>query len=79
MKIRNEKGSLLVLSYMVIFTLISLGAVFTLFSLGEARSVERDRRTTIAFNIAEAGIERALSDLRLDFVNLYVMYLGSFL
>jgi hypothetical protein len=68
MRINNKKGSLLILSYMIVFVLISLGGVFALLSLGEAKSVERERRTTVAFNIAEAGIERALYDLKQDYV-----------
>ncbi len=68
MNIKNKKGSLLILTYMVVFILISLGAVFSIFSLGESKSVERDRRTTVAFNMAEAGIERALYAIRKDYL-----------
>lgn len=68
-KLYGNKGSLLILSYLVIVALITLGAAFIAMSINESRTAERQRRTTLAFHIAEAGIERALYDLRQDFVN----------
>jgi len=68
-KLRDNKGSLLILSYLVIFVLLALGAAFIAMSVNESRIAERQRRTTLAFHIAEAGIERALYDLRQDFIN----------
>ncbi|MBI3618227.1 MAG: hypothetical protein HY210_08445, partial [Candidatus Omnitrophica bacterium] len=68
-KLRNNKGSLLIISYLVIFVLLALGAAFIAMSVNESRIAERQRRTTLTLHIAEAGIERALYDLRQDFIN----------
>ncbi len=65
----NNRGSLLIISYLVITVLITLGAAFVITSLNEARIAERQRRATVAFHIAEAGMERVMYDLRQDFVN----------
>jgi hypothetical protein len=68
-KLCDKKGSLLVLSYLVIVVLLTLGAAFVVVSVNESRTAERQRRTTLTLHIAEAGIERALYDLRQDFIN----------
>jgi len=68
-KLRDNKGSLLILSYLVIFVLLALGAAFIAMSVNESQVAERQRRTTLALHIAEAGIERAFYDLRQDFIN----------
>src|SRR3989338_6605437 len=68
-KLRDNRGSLLIISYLVIFVLLALGAAFIAMSVNESRIAERQRRTTLTLHIAEAGIERALYDLRQDFVN----------
>ena len=67
-KFYDKKGSLLIISYLVIFVLLALGAAFIALSVNESRIAERQRRTTLAFHIAEAGIERAFYDLRQDFI-----------
>ncbi|MBI5415988.1 MAG: hypothetical protein HZA29_04150, partial [Candidatus Omnitrophica bacterium] len=59
---RNRRGSLLILAYLVVFVLLTLGAAFLMLSVNEQRSAERQRRATVAFHIAEAGVERALYD-----------------
>ncbi|OGX36788.1 MAG: hypothetical protein A3G91_00825 [Omnitrophica WOR_2 bacterium RIFCSPLOWO2_12_FULL_50_9] len=68
-KLCDKKGSLLIISYLVIVVLLTLGAAFIVVSVNESRIAERQRRTTLTLHIAEAGIERALYDLRQDFVN----------
>ncbi|MDP2653793.1 MAG: pilus assembly PilX N-terminal domain-containing protein [Candidatus Omnitrophota bacterium] len=65
--LRNRKGSTLILAYMVISVLILLGAAFVVLSFNEGLFAERQRRSMVAFYIAEAGIERALYGLRRDF------------
>ncbi len=70
MNIKNKKGSVFIISYLVVVVLLGLGSAFAIVSANEARSAERQRRTTLAFNIAEAGIERAMYDLRQDFVTI---------
>jgi hypothetical protein len=69
MRIHNKKGSMLVLSYLVIIVLIILGAAFMVTSFNEGLFAERHRRSLIAFYIAEAGIEQALYDLRKDYTD----------
>jgi hypothetical protein len=65
----NEQGSVLVMAALVVVVLLALSAVFLLLASNEANLVERQRRESIAFHIAEAGIERMLYDLRQDFYN----------
>ena len=69
MRMNNKKGSMLVLSYMVIFVLVMLGAAYMVASFNEGLFAERQRRALIAFYIAESGLERAIYDLRQDFIN----------
>lgn len=66
--INNERGSMLLIAYFVIFVLLGIGSAFIMYSSNEAKISERQRLTTVAFHVAEAGIERALYDLRQDFV-----------
>ncbi len=68
-KLYDNTGSLLIISYLVIFVLLALGAAFIAMSVNESRVAERQRRTTLTLHIAEAGIERAIYDLRQDFIN----------
>ncbi len=65
---KNERGSLLLISYLVILSMLGIGAAFMVLLSNETKVAERDRKNTIAFHIAEAGIERGLYDLRRDFV-----------
>ncbi len=65
----NERGSMLIISYFVIVILIGLGAALSVLAVNEGKVSERQRRATVAFNIAEAGLEQGLYDLRKDFVD----------
>ncbi len=67
--LKNERGSLLLIGYFVIVILLGLGAAFLLVSTNEVRTAERQRMQVIALHIAEAGIERALYDLKADYDN----------
>ncbi len=68
-RIDNNRGSMLLISYFVITVILGLGAAITLYSANEARVAERERLAVTAFNIAEAGLERGLYDLRQDFLS----------
>ncbi len=68
-RLTDTKGSAFLISYFAIVVLLGLGATFLLLVTGESRVSERQRLTTVAFHIAEAGIERGLNELREDFVN----------
>jgi len=67
--INNDRGSILLTSYLVLTSLLILGAAFLLLSTNEAKTERIQRSITLALNIAEAGIERALYDLRQDIIN----------
>ena len=67
--IKNKKGTTLIISYLVIVVLLILGIAFTIRSIVESRIAERQKRAVQAFDIAEAGLERALYDLKRDFEN----------
>jgi hypothetical protein len=66
-QVQNERGSLLLIVYFALVAFLGIGAAFLLMTVGESRVVERQRISTSAFYIAEAGIEQALSDLRQDY------------
>jgi hypothetical protein len=67
--LKNEKGSMLLISYFVIIILLGIGVTYMLSSMNESLAAERERLSAVAFHIAEAGVERGLSDMRLDFAN----------
>lgn len=67
--IKNEHGSMLAMSYILIITFTMLASTFVMMSINQSRWVERERLEAQVFQIAEAGIDRALYNLRRDFVN----------
>lgn len=69
MKIKNRRGSIFIIVLLLIIVFITLGGAFVVLSISEGRVANRERMTYQAFDLAEAGIERALYDLRQDFVN----------
>lgn len=68
-RIRNEKGSMLLISFLLVLVFVTLAAALVTVTINESKSAERHRRITQAFHLAEAGAERALHDLRKDFLN----------
>jgi len=68
-KLADSKGSMLLMAYYVMIVLMGFGMALVTYSIGEGKSSERTRRSAVALNIAEAGIERALYDLRQDCEN----------
>ncbi len=64
----NQRGSVLLIVYFVVIVLLGIGAAFAVLAGSESKTAERQRLTAVAFHLAEAGIERALSDLRRDFI-----------
>ena len=68
-KLEDNRGSVLLTTYMLTMVLLILGAAFLVLSSNESRISEVQRKTTQSFYIAEAGIERAIYDLKEDFVN----------
>lgn len=61
--IKNKKGFILIASYMVIMVLVILATAFSTRSLGERRVADKDRDALQAFWLAEAGIDKAISEL----------------
>ncbi|HLF19115.1 MAG TPA: hypothetical protein VI749_09565 [Candidatus Omnitrophota bacterium] len=68
-RLSNEKGSLLMITYMIIVVFVVFGAIFVVSTGNDRLFAERQRLSTQALYIAEAGIERAIYDLREDFIN----------
>lgn len=68
-KLNNNKGSMIVIAYFVMVLVLGLGTAFMKLALGESVVSNHQRVETLSFNVAEAGIERALYDLRQDFLN----------
>ncbi len=69
LKLKNKKGNLIIISLLLVVVLIIYGAAIAVVSINESRAQERHKRAMVAFHIAEAGVERALHDLRSDFIN----------
>lgn len=67
--LKNNRGTTLIFAYLVITLLMGFGAAFLILTSNEGLTAQRNQRTNQAFYLAEAGIERALYDLRKDFVN----------
>lgn len=65
----NEKGGLFLIVYLVVFVLLLAGAAFLVVSSNDSRVSERQLRTSQAYLIAQAGMNRALNDLYTDYVN----------
>jgi hypothetical protein len=64
----NEKGSLFLIAYMVIFVLLLAGAALVIVSFNDSFVAERQKRTSQALYIAQAGVNRALNDLYTDYM-----------
>jgi len=67
--VSSRRGSALLIAYFMILVLLGIGASFAVLSASESKTAERQRLTAVAFHLAEAGIERGLSDLRQDFIS----------
>lgn len=64
----DQRGSVLLIAYFVVVVLLGIGASFVVLAVSEIETAERQHLTAVAFHLAEAGIERGLSDLRQDFI-----------
>ena len=71
MKFRNDRGSALLLTFFVGLVVSILAFVLYTLSMKEMALAERQRKRVTALHIAEAGIERAIFDLRQDFISSY--------
>lgn len=55
----NNKGIVLIASYLTIAVLLGLGATIVSRSVSEGRVAEVEKQSVLAFNLSEAGIDRA--------------------
>ncbi|MCK5580844.1 MAG: hypothetical protein KAJ18_06180 [Candidatus Omnitrophica bacterium] len=67
MKLKSENGSLLIIALFLLTVLLLLSTAFVINSMTEMRTSERQKMTMQSFHLAEAGMERALYDLKEDF------------
>ncbi len=65
MKINNNKGAALIISYLVISSLLTLSAGFALSSVSELNAARRYRDQATAFWVAEAGLNTFLQNTSL--------------
>jgi len=62
MKISNNKGAVLITTYMVLFVLMALSSSVALFNFSELRDSNRHRDSTLAFWLAESGISQFVAN-----------------
>jgi type II secretory pathway pseudopilin PulG len=65
----RQRGSILIVAIMVVMVMLIITIPFLVKLSGQSRSTERAYRALSAFNLAEAGAERALWELNLNFSN----------
>lgn len=61
-----ERGVALVLIYLVVVLLMTLGSVYYALSLAEMRLAERYKNAQIAFHLSESGVDAAIAALKSD-------------
>jgi hypothetical protein len=59
----EEKGAILIVAIIVVFSMLILAIPFLFKLSAQFRTTEKSYRSTAAFNLAEAGVERALWEL----------------
>ncbi len=69
MPLKDKKGIMLIACYLVVVVLLVLGSALLLRSVGESKSAQRERASVQAFYLAEAGIDRVVSELHTTFQN----------
>lgn len=63
----KQRGIILIISYIVIILFLTLIGIFVFISISEKGASERKKELSVAFYLAEAGIDRALNELRQDY------------
>jgi len=66
-RLQNNRGSVLLTTYLITTILLILGAAFLVMGATEARRTEIQHKSELAFYIAEAGIEQVLYELKDEF------------
>ena len=67
MNIRSRQGSMLLMAFYVIVSLLAISAAFVMLMVNERLSMTRQLKAQQAHALAEAGIEKAIYELRADF------------
>ncbi|HHV72551.1 MAG TPA: hypothetical protein GXX38_08105 [Clostridia bacterium] len=65
-KVKAQEGSILIMVVWIMATIGLLGAFYVAVSAAETKVAYNERDTTVAFFIAEAGIEKAINNLNSD-------------
>jgi hypothetical protein len=65
MNLSNNKGSMLIVSYIVLYMLVTLSAGLALYSTTELNAARRHYHSTVAFWLAEAGANLYIKDTAL--------------
>ena len=60
---KNQKGAVLIFSLIVVSALLVLSGAYLSMIISENRLVSRSYNSTVAINLAEAGVERAIWEL----------------
>lgn len=67
--LKNKNGIvILIICYLIVIVLLILGVAFFYRSFSESKIAERQKNSIQAISIAEGGVERAIYELRQDFV-----------
>ena len=74
----NEKGTALIMTYMVLICLFTFAAAFSERSISDKRFAEMSAERVKAFYLAEAGVDRALEELRADYTYLGTLSAATF-
>lgn len=64
MKMRNEKGFILLVSYLLLASLATFSLGVFSWGISYIKSSERNKKKIVAFNIAEAGFDQAYYDVK---------------
>lgn len=67
MRNERERGGILVVAVIVILAMLIMAIPFLFKLSGQWRSTERSSRSTAAFNLAEAGIDKVLWEMNSDY------------
>ena len=65
---KNNRGSVLLMCFYIIGALAMIGAAFGLVMVNERLSTQRNIQSVQAQYLAEAGLEKAVYDLRQDYI-----------
>lgn len=67
--INNKQGSVLLMCFYIISALAIIGSAFSLAMVSQRLSAQRNIRSVQALYLAEAGLEKAVYDLRQDYIH----------